>query len=82
MKPCGEQSSHSVSSSLQNQIDASEHSSFSMSSLLKNEIDLLKYSLRFWFQACIKMKPCFEQSSHSMSSSLQNEIVLDHHANF
>ena len=59
-----------------------EHSSFSISSSLKNEVGFLKHSLRFWFQACIKMKPCSEQSSHSMSSSLKNEIAADHHVRF
>ena len=57
MKPCCEHSSHSVSSSLKNETDAYEKSSYSMLSSLKNEMDLLKHSLPFWFQACIKVKP-------------------------
>ena len=50
MKPCGEQSSHSMSSSLKNETDAYEQSSYSMSSSLKNEMDILKHSLPFGFK--------------------------------
>ena len=50
LRTCCECSSHSVSSSLKNQIDAFEQSSHSMSSSLKNEIDLLKNSLPFGFK--------------------------------
>ena len=50
MKPCGEHSSHSVSRSLENEIDPYEQSSYSMPSSLKNEMDLLKHSLPFGFK--------------------------------
>ena len=50
-----EKSSHSVSSSLKNEIDAHEHGSHFMSSSLKNETNVLKHSY-FLFQACVKMK--------------------------
>ena len=50
MKPCGENSSHSMSRSLENETDAFEQSFDSMSSSLKNEMDLLKHSLPFGFK--------------------------------